>query len=110
MSILLDKQFKLAEMISHLIREIVDRGYRVKFGNALRCEECPIGHRNSLHKQSLAVDLLIFKMIDGKAHYLTATEDYRAFGELWESMGGTWGGRFADGDGNHFSLEHDGMR
>jgi len=29
-------------------------------------------------------------------------------GLYWESIGGSWGGRF--GDGNHFSLEHEGRR
>ena len=29
-------------------------------------------------------------------------------GEWWESQGGTWGGRFRDG--NHYGLEHDGAK
>ncbi|HBJ0947911.1 TPA: M15 family metallopeptidase, partial [Escherichia coli] len=32
-------------------------------------------------------------------------------GEYWESLGGSWGGRFKSRpDGNHFSLEHNGVR
>lgn len=32
-------------------------------------------------------------------------------GQYWESLGGSWGGRFKSRpDGNHFSLEHDGVR
>ncbi|HAO1973206.1 TPA: M15 family peptidase, partial [Escherichia coli] len=31
-------------------------------------------------------------------------------GEYWESIGGTWGGRFSRADGNHFSLEHNGVK
>jgi hypothetical protein len=27
---------------------------------------------------------------------------------FWESIGGSWGGRF--NDGNHYSLEHRGMK
>ncbi|MGO3686517.1 MAG: M15 family metallopeptidase, partial [Proteus vulgaris] len=43
--------------------------------------------------------------------YLTATSDYKELGEYWESLGGSWGGRFKTRpDGNHFSLEHNGVR
>jgi len=45
----------------------------------------------------LAIDLNLFK--DGE--YLTDTEDHRFLGEFWESLGGTWGGRWDDG--NHYS-------
>lgn len=62
------------------------------------------GVRNSLHEKRLALDLMLFK--DGV--YLMRTEDYRPLGEQWELMGGTWGGRFSDG--NHFSLEHEGVK
>ncbi|EJY8354924.1 M15 family metallopeptidase, partial [Cronobacter sakazakii] len=47
--------------------------------------------------------------INGK--YATRTEDYLPLGEYWESLGGSWGGRFkTNPDGNHFSLEHNGVR
>jgi len=62
------------------------------------------GIRNSLHSKRLAIDLMLFK--DGV--YLTNSEDYRPLGEFWESIGGTWGGRFHDG--NHFSCEHEGIK
>lgn len=64
------------------------------------------GIRNSLHQLGVAGDLLLFK--DGK--YLTKSEDYRALGEWWESLGEDhrWGGRFDDGD--HFSIEHNGVK
>jgi len=63
-----------------------------------------IGILNSLHGKRLAVDFNLF--IDGK--YMRDTEDYRVLGEFWESIGGTWGGRF--NDGNHFSLSHNGVK
>jgi len=62
------------------------------------------GIRNSLHEKRLAIDLMLFK--DGV--YLTRTEDYEPLGLFWESIGGTWGGRF--NDGNHFSLTHEGIK
>lgn len=58
----------------------------------------------SLHPDKLAIDLNLFK--DG--HYLSSTEAHRPLGEWWESIGGTWGGRF--NDGNHYSLEHRGVK
>jgi hypothetical protein len=50
------------------------------------------------------LDLNLFK--DGK--YLALTEDHKPLGEWWESQGGAWGGRF--NDGNHYSLEHEGIK
>ena len=91
-------------MIADLIKFAYDHGYELTFGDAYRDERCPYGASNSLHKKRLAVDFNLFK--DGK--YLTRTEDHQEFGEYWESIGGSWGGRFQDG--NHYSLEHGGMK
>ena len=44
----------------------------------------------SKHLQRLAIDLNLF--IDGK--YIANPKKYRVLGELWESQGGAWGGRF----------------
>ena len=64
------------------------------------------GSFRSLHPDRLAVDLNLFK--DGV--WLTKTEDHRVLGEFWESLGADhrWGGRF--GDGNHYSIEHQGRK
>lgn len=62
------------------------------------------GIRTSLHGDRLAIDLNVF--VNGV--YQTQTEAYRPLGEKWESLGGTWGGRF--GDGNHFSIAHEGRK
>ena len=40
--------------------------------------------------------------------WLQSTEAHRELGEWWESVGGSWGGRF--GDGNHYSLAHEGRK
>lgn len=48
------------------------------------------GNKNSGHKKRLAQDLNLYK--NGK--YCTDKNEYRILGEKWESMGGTWGGRF----------------
>ena len=95
------KQSKFARMVGFLILHAVSLGYEVTLGDAYALT----GHmKNSLHGKRLAIDLNLFK--DGK--YLTKTEDHLPLGEYWESIGGSWGGRF--GDGNHYSLEHNGRK
>lgn len=107
-----EKQRKLVRMIADLIIFAYDQGYELTLGDAYRDPrlhgamgtKMGYGHPKSNHKQRLAIDLNLFK--DGK--YLASTEDHRFLGEKWESMGGCWGGRF--NDGNHYSLEHNGVK
>jgi len=93
-------------MAALLILYAAQIGFEVTFGDAYRDPraEFPYGQPRSLHKSRLAIDLNVFR--DGE--YLQKTEDYSALGDFWESIGGSWGGRF--GDGNHFSLAHDGRK
>lgn len=106
------KQRKFTLMIAKLIEFAYENGYELTFGDAYRDPRVhgDVGVKksyssaNSLHKQRLAVDFNLFK--DGK--FLTSTEDHLPLGEFWESMGGSWGGRF--NDGNHYSLEHGGRK
>ena len=87
-------------MVAILIHWAEEHGYRLTFGEAY-------GTTNSLHTQRLAVDFNLY--VNGQ--YKTDTADYLPLGEYWESLGGTWGGRFKSRPaGNHFSLEHNGMR
>jgi len=82
-------------MVSLLILYAYQLGYEVTFGDAWARD----GHRDgSFHYKRLAIDLNLFK--DGR--YLRSTESHRPLGEFWESIGGTWGGRWDDG--NHYSL------
>ncbi|EEQ4761522.1 M15 family metallopeptidase [Escherichia coli] len=108
-----EKQQLFAVMIADLIHWAQEHGYRLTFGEAYRTPEQAAlnaksgkGIRNSLHTLRLAVDFNLF--INGK--YQADTDAYRPLGEYWESIGGTWGGRFSRADGNHFSLEHNGMK
>lgn len=102
------KQAKFARMIAQLILYADRMGYQLTFGEAYRPPETAAlyarqgkGIARSLHCERLAVDFNLFK--DGV--YLPRTIDHKPLGEFWESIGGTWGGRF--GDGNHYSLAHD---
>lgn len=98
------KQSKFCKMIALLILHAEALGYELTFGDAYRDPRVTYGHKKSLHRKRLATDLNLFK----KGKYLTGTESYRPLGEYWESIGGSWGGRFKDG--NHFSLEHGGVK
>ncbi|WP_278399787.1 M15 family metallopeptidase [Hafnia paralvei] len=109
-----EKQQLFVSLIAQLIMWANDKGYRLTFGEAYRTPEqaklnakSGAGIANSLHTQRLAVDFNLF--VNGE--YKTKTEDYLPLGEYWESLGGAWGGRFKSRpDGNHFSLEHNGVR
>jgi len=77
---------------------------RLTFGCG-RCRE--IGHhiQGSYHYMGLAQDINLFLRdpVTGKWTWQTTTEAHREMGEFWESLGGTWGGRFRRPDGNHYS-------
>jgi hypothetical protein len=97
-------QGELAVMTALLILHARALGYVLTYGDAYRPPEATWGHPDSLHKMRLAVDFNLF--IDGK--YQTDSLAYLPLGVYWESIGGTWGGRFEDG--NHFSLAYGGMK
>ena len=107
-----EKQSKFARMVADLIIKAYSLGYEVTIGDAYRDPrlhgamgvKLGYGHPKSAHKIRLAIDLNLFK--DGK--FLEGTEAHKELGEWWESQGGTWGGRFKDG--NHYSLEHEGVK
>ena len=107
-------QSEFAYQASRLIQHAFDLGYEVTLGHAMRCENCYVGRKNSVHKVKLAIDLNLFK--DGK--YLGDTESHRELGEWWEKQhtSARWGGRFgADKgklgkDGNHYSFEYQGRK
>jgi hypothetical protein len=107
------KQSAFVGFVALLILRAHQLGYELTFGEtyrspeeAIRLAKLGIGIKNSVHTLKLAVDLNLFK--DGK--YLSSTESHRLLGEYWESLHPLcrWGGRF--GDGNHYSLEHNGVK
>ena len=107
MSQLHDNQVRFTQMVAKLIAWVYEHGYEVTFGETYRPPElCKLyakqgkGIVKSFHCQRLAIDLNLF--IDGI--YKTDTASYTPLGEYWESIGGTWGGRFKRADGCHLSV------
>ncbi len=107
------KQSLFVKLVAGLIVEASHLGYELTFGEAYRTPEQAalnakhgIGIRNSLHCDRLAIDFNLFR----NGRYCTTTESWRPLGEWWERQHElcSWGGRF--GDGNHFSLEHEGRK
>lgn len=109
-----NEQRKFTLMVSQLITYAYELGYELTFGDAYRDPRVfgEVGEKKSgsygkpasNHKIRLAVDFNLF--LNGE--YLTTTEDHKILGEYWEKLGGSWGGRF--NDGNHYSLEYKGRR
>ena len=114
MSSLGEEQRKFTLMVAQLILFAYAKGYELSFGDAYRSprvfghmgtkKEGSYGRASSNHKARLAVDFNLFK--DGV--FLQEAADHEPLGIFWESLGGSWGGRF--NDGNHYSLEHNGRR
>lgn len=89
-------------MVPRLIDKAFELGFNVTLGDAYRDPRAPYGSKSSRHRVRLAIDLNLFKDVDGDGNpdYLTTTEAHRPLGEWWEAQGGIWGGRFSDG--NHY--------
>ena len=109
-----DKQRLFSRLIANLLEFAHSRGYEVTFGDFYRAqrvhgeigEKVGYGHSKSAHKNRLASDLNLF--LEGE--YLTRTKDHEPLGIYWESLHPDcrWGGRFKDG--NHYSMEHNGVK
>lgn len=106
-----EKQQRFAHMVGELIHKAESLGYGITFGEAWRSPEeadrlakAGKGIKRSLHCDRLAIDINLFK----NGQYLSDTQDHLLLGIWWEEQGGSWGGRFVDG--NHYSLEHEGRK
>lgn len=99
------KQSRFTYMKALLTLHTYQLGYELTDGDAYRDERCKYGHDTSLHRLRLAQDFNLFR----NGRFLRSTKSHLPLGEYWESIGGTWGGRFKKPDGNHYSLAHKGM-
>ena len=103
-----EKQRKFTLMLGRLYIYADSLGYGLTLGRgavSIEANKADGGIDDSCHLYRLAQDLNLFAP-DGT--YLTTTKDHEPLGAYWEAMGGSWGGRF--NDGNHYSLEHNGIR
>jgi len=101
-------------LVPRLLDRAHEMGFEVRGGDLFRDPrvhgavgvKMGYGHPRSAHKNKCAIDLNLFR--DGA--FLQATEDHRPLGEWWEQQHELcrWGGRF--NDGNHYSLEHEGVK
>ena len=110
-----EKQRLFCRLVADLIIWAYDNGYELTFGDAYRSAQqaqanaaAGVGILNSLHTRRLAIDLNLFI----NDVYQTSSEAYRPLGVKWKSLHALcrWGGDFTRPDGNHFSLEHEGVR
>ena len=105
-----EKQRLFTKLVGQLILKAYDLGYELTFGYTYRSPEENArigGHAKSNHVRKLAVDLNLFK----HGEWLTNSEAHRPLGEWWVQQHELcrWGGNFTRRDGNHYSLEHEGV-
>ena len=109
-----EKQRLFMRLLPRLLDKAHELGFEVTGGDLYRDPRVhgdlgvrkSYSHPNSAHKVRLAIDLNLFR--DGE--FLQLTEDHRELGEWWEKQHELcrWGGRF--NDGNHYSVEHNGVK
>ena len=115
------KQRIFAPLAAKLILYAYQMGYQIAIGDCQRSIEEQKrlvvegkGAWPSAHCNRLAIDLMLFQ----QDHYFQDTPSYNFLGEFWESLSEPeedilccWGGRFQNRpDGNHFSIEHEGIK
>lgn len=83
-------------------------GYYIVMEEFYRHKSATHGHPKSTHRKKLAGHLLLFSADTGQ--FMVNSSLYKPLGEFWKSLhpdnrhGGDWG------DGNHFSMEHKGVK
>lgn len=93
------RQSKFVEMVALLLHYADELGYELTFADAYAKPTHKRHRKGSFHYKRLAIDLNLF--VKGKYQRSTKAHEYLGF--FWESIGGTWGGRFKNPDGNHYS-------
>lgn len=104
-----ERQRLFVKLLPRLLDFAYEQGYELTVGDAYRDPrvhgamgiQMGYGHKNSNHKNRLAIDLNLFK----GGVFLQTSEDHKLLGEFWENLDTLcrWGGRF--NDGNHYSIE-----
>lgn len=97
------RQSKFVHAVALLILYAEQIGYEITFGDAYRDPRCLYGHKKTLHRKRLAIDLNLF--LNGV--YIRDDIGHRELHEYWVKIGGS---PIIEGDANHYSFEKDGMR
>lgn len=108
-----EKQELFARLLPLLLLHARHLGYEVRLKELYRTKEQALlnakngtGIANSLHCQSLAIDLVLFR--DGKPCWNSG--EYNELGEFWESLDELASNGRDFNDGGHFSIRHGGRR
>ena len=110
-----EKQRKFSRLVGQFIGWCYANGYEMTLGEAYRTPEqaalnakSGAGIANSLHTKRLALDFTLFP----SGVYQTESAAYKIAGEYWKTLDpdARWGGDFSKPDGNHISLQHEGVR
>jgi hypothetical protein len=110
-----EKQRLFTECVGKLIAWAYAHGYELTFGDAYRAPAqaaanaaAGTGISNSLHCKRLAVDFNLFEA----GIYRTDTASHKPLGTYWKTLHPLcrWGGDFSKPDGNHYSIEHEGVK
>lgn len=114
------QQQEFTRLLGQLIAYAYSHGYALTLGEAWRPPETAAlyasqgkGIKNSLHIQRLAVDINLFKLVNGQMALCATSEEHRPLGIYWKSLNPNcrWGGDFiSHPDGNHYSYTPDGIR
>ena len=97
------KRILFSSALAKLITYGNTLGYGVAVDYVKRCQDCKVGKKNSCHKVGLAADLNIY--LDGT--YITTHLPHTRLHDRWDTLGGA---ARIQGDLNHYSFEHQGMR
>lgn len=106
------KRIEFTRMVCLLSAHIQADGFYYHCFNEIKREptfcgvckrETTHGHKNSLHRLGLAVDLILY---DHDLRYITADQPYYRYHDFWDILGGAE--RILN-DLNHFAYPHDGM-
>jgi hypothetical protein len=83
---------------THALGKLITFAYSIGYELAIHDVNARDGHKEgSFHYKALAADINLYK--DKK--WLDKTSDHLILGLYWEHLGGSWGGRW--NDGNHYS-------
>jgi len=108
-----EKRILFSRLISELVLWASARGLDLAYDQVKRTQveaaanaKAGTGIKNSLHLIGLAADLNLYV----RGEYQSTTAAHKVIGEQWKTMHplARWGGDF--NDGNHYSLEHEGVK